>query len=266
MILHCDKVVIFTAVTFETRVIRAALSLHPLQYLHNVPPSPGIPREGGGEGKPGPDGRQQLGPISGSGGLELGVSEGEPRVPNRYAVRSRSPGIHTVGIRAGRLPIFSSIAYADVILLCGVAGGLDPALKIGDVVIDDPAGLLPQGLHANRGSIFTAQELVTTPDQKRAIHEKTHALAVDMEQSIVRTYAQMNNIPLISVRGISDTAGHAVNPAVMRFVDEVGNLRPARLSIELIKNPSLIRQLLQLNTNTRAALGSVVKVLQEILA
>src|SRR5207249_1339343 len=43
--------------------------------------------------------------------------------------------IRTIGIRATRLP--AELASASVIVMAGLAGALDPSLKVGDVVIDE---------------------------------------------------------------------------------------------------------------------------------
>jgi len=74
--------------------------------------------------------------------------------------------------------------------MIGLAGALDPALRVGDLVIDfdPPAPTTPLATDASirQGRIHTCDQLVAVPAEKRALFAQTRALAVDMEQRIVR--------------------------------------------------------------------------------
>src|ERR1700744_1849034 len=67
--------------------------------------------------------------------------------------------VHTIGIGGIRVP--SVLAKnIGVLIMAGMAGALDPGLNIGDIVLDDPKGIVPADLPMRRGKICTADALV----------------------------------------------------------------------------------------------------------
>jgi adenosylhomocysteine nucleosidase len=131
---------------------------------------------------------------------------------------------------------------ASAIMMAGFAGALDPALRVGDIVEDDPGG-----------TIYTSKELVATVADKAELFHQTGAKAVDMENAIVRQFADRLGIRFIGVRAISDTADEAVDPAIMQFIDETGRVRPAALTKVLIQKPAIVPVLNRLRRNSAIA-------------
>lgn len=107
----------------------------------------------------------------------------------------------------------------------GVAGALDPGLAPGDVLIPerilyanddrhgfaaDPDGCarllvrLSAGLKARRGVLWSAEQPVATRADKRALAERTGAVAVDMEAAAVAAVAARANLPFVAVKAICD--------------------------------------------------------------
>jgi adenosylhomocysteine nucleosidase len=172
------------------------------------------------------------------------------------AIRAALPSrqIHTVGIGANHLPAREQLAGASLILLCGVAGALNPALNIGDLILDDRSFPLSSELEIRRGMIVTATQIVANPTDKAALFAQTGGDAVDMEQSVVQAFADQCRIPLISLRAISDTASQTLDPAVVHLVDDLGRPRPLNIATTLLRRPSLIPYLRELNANTQLAL------------
>ena len=74
-----------------------------------------------------------------------------------------------------------------------------------------------------------------------------------MEQAVVRRWA--GGLPVFGVRAVSDTAADAIDPAVIRFVTDVGTPRPAVIAAALVRRPGLIRHLRRLDRDTRLALS-----------
>jgi len=174
--------------------------------------------------------------------------------------------LSTIGIRAARLPeeIDSRI---NCIMLAGLAGGLDPRLKVGDLVMEVPNGVnwkVPNvGVLAEAayGPIHCAANVVSTVEAKAALFRSTNALAVEMEGNAVRALAARVGVPLLHLRCISDAADDKIDPELLGVVDNIGRLRPLRLARYLVRHPGRIPALRRLGDVSGTAadrLGSAI--------
>jgi hypothetical protein len=108
----------------------------------------------------------------------------------------------------------------------GTAGGLDPGLGPGTVVIPSSVVVTDSiryesnsGWHARltsrlesvirpeTGPILHVERAIATPGQKRELHERFGVLAVDMESGAVARVAAQYRLPFIAVRVVLDGAG-----------------------------------------------------------
>ncbi len=111
----------------------------------------------------------------------------------------------------------------------GIAGGLDPSLQSGDVVVatavmaEEGAWKVPStvvaamsdrvrasGIPVAQGPLVGAEEPVLKPAAKASMREATDAIAVDMESHIGAAYADAHALPFAAVRVISDPAERAL--------------------------------------------------------
>jgi adenosylhomocysteine nucleosidase len=166
-------------------------------------------------------------------------------------------------------------AGVSALMTFGMAGGLDPALKPGSVVI--PCELIFSGggrFAANRawreqviaevralravseGNLLTSTHAIETPADKAAAFRTTGAVAVDMESAAVAEIAARHNLPFIAVRVIVDTAADRLPRAVVA-ASLAGRVRFARLIGGLIVAPREIASLIRLAQRYRIAMRSL---------
>jgi hypothetical protein len=160
--------------------------------------------------------------------------------------------VGAVGIRCNRGIDQKLLDGAGLVIVAGLAGALDPDLAIGDIVLDDPAGLVPDRPLWRRGTILSVDQLVATSDVKTGLLRQTGAIAVDMETKLVR---QRTDVPVIGLRAISDRACDPVEPVVMSLVNDLGRPRPIMIARTLIRRPRLIGHLRRLQKDTNLALS-----------
>jgi adenosylhomocysteine nucleosidase len=110
----------------------------------------------------------------------------------------------------------------------GLCGALDPALKVGDLVIGESvadagdcygadvhwaariAALLPS---ARVGRFARAERPVSSVAEKAELRERTGAVAVDLESFPVAKLARWFGVPFAVIRAVSDAADRALPPA-----------------------------------------------------
>jgi hypothetical protein len=153
------------------------------------------------------------------------------------------------------------------VILAGLAGGLDPELRVGDVVLHaiKSGSSVPPIAGVKFGRIHTAAAAVCTPAEKAALYVKTGALAVDMEGDAVRRWANEAHLRFFHLRAISDAADQSIAPAVLGLIDPMGNPIPAKVAAYLVRNPLRIRELRTLQANSKLALTRLSEALIELL-
>jgi adenosylhomocysteine nucleosidase len=151
------------------------------------------------------------------------------------------------------------------VILAGLAGGLDPTLRVGDVVIEAGGEHRVAKLQCIWGRIHTSDCLVSTPTQKAALFAETSASAVDMESSIVRLRADAVGLPLVVIRGISDAANDSIPPQMIHWIDSAGQPKPASIALGLLKNPALIFSAMRLRKNSNLALTNMANAVRQCI-
>lgn len=182
------------------------------------------------------------------------------------------------GGRALRLAERLVSGGADALMSFGIAGGLDPGLAPGDLVIparicraDGPAvecdaawreRLLERiaELTPKTADIAGSDHLITHPDAKRALRDQTGAGAVDMESLAVSEIAVGAGLPFIALRAVADPAGRAPPPAALEAVTADGGVRPGVAVFAALRDPKLILCFSGLARDNRAAMRSLGRV------
>ena len=168
----------------------------------------------------------------------------------------------------------------------GVSGGLDPELGVGDLVFadavflerDDGASLVwkksgcdsdvtlnfqaAKDLTASWGPIVTVKTPVLNTAGKRALFDRTGAMAVDMETAAVVRAASRSGLPFFAVRTICDSADVTIPESIYQCVDQQGRPRFFHLFRLIIRKPLLIPHLLRMKRDFSAALSGAPHVLR----
>ncbi len=117
-----------------------------------------------------------------------------------------------------------------LVISAGFAGGLDPALAVGDAL--RPRHVLngADGSRTDSGSgegVLISFPHVAGPEQKAKLRRAYGAQAVDMEASAVAESAQAHNVKFMACKVISDTSSSSLAP-FDRFVGHDGKFHVLR--------------------------------------
>lgn len=145
---------------------------------------------------------------------------------------------------------------ADTLINTGIAGSLDAAIDIGDMVIStdavhhdmdatifgDPAGQVPRmdtfsfpaderlvdlavkanercnpDIHTFKGRIASGDQFVSSGEVKNRITSQFHALCTEMEGAGIAQAAYLNKVSYVIVRAISDKADNSATMDYQEF-------------------------------------------------
>ncbi|MGA3145584.1 MAG: hypothetical protein ABSF10_21520 [Verrucomicrobiota bacterium] len=174
-----------------------------------------------------------------------------------------------------------------LVLTCGFAGGLNPDLKLGEVVFEltDRRGefhepqtekkirdsqssslrekLLAAG--AKPAKFFCADRITTTVAEKKRLRAETGADAVEMESGAIHAVCRERGIPCATVRVISDTANEDLPLDFNALAKPDMNLDYGKLALAILKSPGKIGALLKLQKQTRFAAEQLANVLEKLI-
>ncbi|MFZ0766614.1 phosphorylase [Bradyrhizobium sp.] len=158
----------------------------------------------------------------------------------------------------------------------GVAGGLDPSLKSGDIVVatevlagdarwlaglalndDVMAGFGLGRRRVVRGRLAGAEQVVAARHLKEALHLETGAAAVDMESHIAAEYADKVGLPFAALRVVSDPAHRALPPLAMAAIKANGDIDLRKVLRSVARNPRTLRDLVATGIDFNRALRSL---------
>jgi adenosylhomocysteine nucleosidase len=144
----------------------------------------------------------------------------------------------------------------DHVMVVGIAGGLDPALPVGSLMVPSRVQLYPDGpqyqahpLPPRRaaGGLMTTDGLFDGEDVWRPILERGFG-AVDMEAAGVAEVCEAAGVAWSVYRGISDRPDeHIVDQAVFSLSKPDGSADPVALAKYLARDPRRAKALAHLN-------------------
>ncbi len=162
----------------------------------------------------------------------------------------------------------------SAVLSAGFAGGLDPALLVGDLVVGDPvvdpalpgdywpaAGLAAAasaaarraGLTLHAGPLLSVGKVETTAAGKAAWAARRRGLALDMESACVARAAAHVSVPFLAVRVVSDAAADPLPDEPWRLVTADGRAPIHRAVRYLARSPASLPALVATGRRARRA-------------
>lgn len=167
---------------------------------------------------------------------------------------------------------------AAAVVSWGIAGGLDPGLGPGTVVVPEfvvdgdrdrlvaDAGWRDRLLNqiesrvpVSRDPMFHSDRIVASPDLKHTLHERWGVAAVDMESAGVARVARDAGVPWLVIRVVGDVADQELPNGVTELSDQNGRLRYGAVAA-LVLRPRLWPTLLALGRANAAAGRSMRRV------
>ncbi len=159
---------------------------------------------------------------------------------------------------------------ASALISFGLAGGLDPQLSSGTIMIPS-AVVVASGcfntdpeLSASLGGqtphlLLGAEHPVTTAQQKQKLFATTSCAAVDLESGAVAELAAAHGVPFAVLRAICDPAGRTLPPAALIALDVRGMIAFGRVGSSLLKHPGQIPGLLVLTGDAARARRALLR-------
>lgn len=169
---------------------------------------------------------------------------------------------------------------ATALVSFGLAGGLDPALRPGTLIVPtavhtggrdipaDPA-LSAQLGGATPHRLLGAAAIAASSADKQRLWESTGAAAIDLESGAVAEVAAQHGVPFAVQRAICDPADRDLPPAALAALDRKGAIGMMRVLTSLLAHPMQLSALLALAADAararRALVGRVAEMRSDLV-
>jgi hopanoid-associated phosphorylase len=215
---------------------------------------------------------------------DIKIPEGQSvLIATGLAIEARiaaGPGIVTVCSGGDPKRLRSLLEATDprtvrAVVSFGLAGGLDPSLRAGDIIIakDVVSGATNSPTHEGVMMAFAARlagsrsprmsgrvagwdAVMSDPAEKAALHQ-TGVAAIDMESHVTAEFAAAHRLPFGVIRVICDSAHRALPPLVDRALGTRGRIDMSAILGSLARNPSQLSSLLGIGSDFAAAVVSL---------
>jgi adenosylhomocysteine nucleosidase len=206
-------------------------------------------------------------------GVVVGLAA-EARIARRLRWRVAIGGGTAPGAEAAARRLIDG--GCDALVSFGLAGGLDPALRPGALVVPS-AVILPDGEHratdpglarllggASARAVAGAGAIVANREDKRRLHDRTAAAATDLESGAVARVAAEYDVPFAVLRAVCDPAERSLPPATAVALDAHGVIAIWRLLAAIVARPAQLPALLALAADAAAARRALIARVRQI--
>jgi len=174
---------------------------------------------------------------------------------------------------------------AQALVSVGLAGGLDPRLRPGDVLLatgivapgrapaeTDQAWVMAAlaasialGPRVVTGSLASSDRILPGAAEKRDLAARTGAAAVDMESGEVAEAAGRAGVPVLVLRAVADPAWRNLPAVALVPLRSDGGVRTLAVARALVTRPADWPDVARLALEARAALGALRRVVRPLL-
>ncbi len=197
--------------------------------------------------------------------LRLGIVTGlraEAAIARSLSPDVRAGGGLPVGARSAAEALVSE--NVDALMSFGLAGGLDPALEAGALVVPrrvvsaagswvTDAALVERCGGVTCDSLFAGQVIVASVAEKAALRRSTGASAIDLESGEVAAVAARHGLPFVVLRAVCDPADVDLPPAALAALNRAGVIGLGRVLGSVFRHPGQVGRLLGLARDAAAA-------------
>lgn len=174
-------------------------------------------------------------------------------------------------------------AGSRALLSWGTAGALGAEQRAGDLILPEEVlardgrrfgidGAWRERVYASvapraacyGGTLAEAEGVLRNADDKRLLHTLTGARAADMESAAVAEVCAAAHVPLLVVRGISDSAKARLPDCALAAVNADGDVSALACLGNLLSAPGDLPALLTLGLGFRAACRSLSGVAEQV--
>ncbi|MBL8686939.1 MAG: hypothetical protein JNK86_05685 [Alphaproteobacteria bacterium] len=180
----------------------------------------------------------------------------------------RQYGYHQIGISGGDLLIaqktteFFIQKQAKGIISFGFAGGLDPSIPVGGIII--PTAIrtidnllfevhrnwrkkiihLMAGIRIYSGTMLGSDNPIIEKKIKADIYHKFGTIAVDMESHVVASICNKNDVPFCAIRVVIDTANTSLSKQTADIMQKDGSISVSRAIKTILNYPRALKELM----------------------
>lgn len=213
----------------------------------------------------------------------IGAITGSKRERDCLVAAGRKLDLRCSGARPERAETYARSLVVDGcagLLSIGLAGGLDPGLRPGHVVLSSTV-IAPDGAKVPAsepwrealaadldaadipfriGPIAGLDDLVRLAETRRALLSGTGAIAADMESHAVMRIAAASGLPFMAVRIVADIAGDDLPRAAEQALAPDGGISLAGLACGLLSRPGDLGGMLLLARRARKGFETLSRV------
>ncbi len=210
-------------------------------------------------------------PESPSGFERVGIVTGleaEARIARRLGRIVAVGGGTAAGARGAARTLIEQGATA--LISFGLAGGLDPALRPGALLVPRRVRVEDAWQNADAGlsralggptvdGILGAETVAATAADKARLWRESGCAGVDLETGIIAALAQAHGLPFAALRAVCDPAGMDLPPAALLALSAEGRIGLPRVLGSVIRAPAQMPALLTLGWSAARARAALIR-------